>query len=290
MFENIFKNQMPQYQHFDCSITELGGMTNKNYLITVSNEKYVLRVPGTTTHKMINRFHEAENSLNMSQVGFNVETCAFDKETGIKITRFLNDSISLNHQNIKNPEILKKLARRLSYLHKSEIQLANEFNVFQEFTKYLDLLQNKDLFYGYNSHIPEILNFFESINTKPYQKNRKKSPCHNDLVPENILLQNENLYFIDWEYAGMNDPVFDIAAFFLESRINQDEQNLFLETYYIDQEELPDIKRDIMLYQFTQDVLWFVWTLIKAEEHEYFGNYGELRINRAYNTILNLKG
>ncbi|EGZ49376.1 choline kinase [Neisseria wadsworthii 9715] len=289
MLENIFKNLMPQYRDSDCVVTELGGMTNKNYLVTVSDEQYVLRIPGAKTQNMINREYEAKNSLKMSQAGFNVETCIFDQKSGLKITRFLKNSLSLDHKNIKSQAILQNLATRLLELHQSQIKLGNQFDVFQEYTKYLGLLRNKQSFYGYNTYISDILAFLDTAHTRLNQTGRNKVACHNDLVPENLLLQNDKLYFIDWEYSGMNDPVFDIAAFFLESRIHENEQNLFLQTYYADKEDLTAIKRDILLYQFTQDVLWFVWTLVKAEENEHFGDYGEQRISRAHNIMLDLK-
>lgn len=289
MLENTFKRLMPEYQSANCVVSELGGMTNKNYLITVADEKFVLRIPGAQTEKMINRAYEAENSLIMSEKGFNVETCAFDKKTGIKITRFLKESFSLNHELINQSEILENIALHLRKLHQNQIKFNNHFDIYEEFYKYFDLLQNKNSFYNYDFFVPDILKFFEHTCSQLERTGRDKVSCHNDLVPENILCQNTRLYFIDWEYAGMNDPVFDIAAFLLESRLNENQQNLFLNTYYSGEKDLSDIKLDILSHQFTQDVLWFVWTLVKAEKHEHFGNYGSMRINRAYHTMLKLK-
>ena len=53
-------------------------------------------------------------------------------------------------------------------------------------------------------------------------------PCHNDTVPENFVKDNEKLYLIDWEYSGMNDPMWDLAAHCLECEFSEDEEELFL--------------------------------------------------------------
>lgn len=53
-------------------------------------------------------------------------------------------------------------------------------------------------------------------------------PCHNDLVAENFLkAEDGTIYLIDWEYSGMNDPMWDIAALFLESNFTDESQDYF---------------------------------------------------------------
>ncbi|HDR1123081.1 TPA: phosphotransferase, partial [Pasteurella multocida] len=113
-------------------------------------------------------------------------------------------------------------------------------------------------------------------------------PCHNDLVPENILIKDNRIYFIDWEYSGMNHPLFDIAAFFLESKLLQEQQESFLK-YYNNNINFNLIKNDIIAFQFTQDVLWFLWTIIKEENNEFFDGYAKARIDRAYQSMLTLQ-
>lgn len=109
------------------------------------------------------------------------------------------------------------------------------------------------------------------------------------MVPENILLNQEDIYIIDWEYSGMNDCMFDIAAFFLESQLSDKEKETFLLQYFENNLDIHIVKREILFYQFTQDILWFVWTLIKEENNENFGDYGINRFKRALNNMSNIK-
>ncbi|OOF46019.1 hypothetical protein BKK52_11805 [Rodentibacter trehalosifermentans] len=258
-------------------------MTNKNYIVITRQDKtgYVVRIPGAITENLIIRKNEAINSFVMSEAGFNVETCFFDSQSGIKITQYLSDSYALDHQNIKDLSILKLIAEKLYLLHQSPIKLTNQFNVFEEFDKYINLLKNKASFYQYNDEISDLLTFFKTIQTYFSKNIITLAACHNDLVPENILLKEKDIYFIDWEYSGMNDPLFDIAAFLLESNLNQTQQDFFLQCYFKQQEKIEKALEKIALYQFTQDILWFAWTLVKEENGEFFADYGKNRIKRA---------
>ncbi len=67
---------------------------------------------------------------------------------------------------------------------------------------------------------------FEEINKEIILR-----PCHNDLVPENMLLQDDRLFFIDWEYSGLNDPLFDIATIIEEAHLSKEAADFLLETY-----------------------------------------------------------
>ncbi|MCF7530282.1 phosphotransferase [Neisseria lisongii] len=278
---NLIEKIFPNYNGSNAQVNFLGGMTNKNYLIILDNQKYVVRIPGAMTDKLINRYSEADNSIKASNIKINVETYFFDKETGIKVTKFLTNSTALCHNTIKQRNNLKKIADTLATLHNSKIELNNEFNVFEEYQHYLSLLKNKNAFFEYNSDINDVIQLFEIFSCLNKQEKINLVPCHNDLVPENILVKQKECYFIDWEYSGMNDPLFDIAALFLESNFDLEEQQLFLNFYYKEEFNFLELTEKITHYQFCQDVLWFLWTLIKAENNEHFSGYAEKRIERA---------
>ena len=110
-------------------------------------------------------------------------------------------------------------------------------------------------------------------------------PCHNDLVPENFIKDcNGRIYLIDWEYSGMNDPMADFAALFLES--NFDEDNIdFLLARYFDGAIPTHAREKVLIYQVLWDVLWSIWTCIKEAKGDDFGTYGKDRFKRALKMI-----
>lgn len=255
----------------------LGGMTNKNYLVSYNDNQYVVRMPGSATEMLINRENECENSMLTAKEAINIDTLYINPNTGVKITKYISSSeiFSANKQSIT------LLAKKLKALHQSRIVFKNEFNVFTEFDKYILINEEKrrEKGGGCQNIDEKLLALFNLCREYFISLNRKKVPCHNDLVPENILLQGDNLYIIDWEYSGMNDFVFDIASFFIETDLSEEFQNLFLEEYFEKGSiDIEQIKQEIILYQFCQDILWYVWTLIKEEEYT---DYGQTRLNRA---------
>ena len=274
------------------SVDFLGGMTNKNYLATMvdksgNKNEYVIRIPGAMTESLISRYTEAINSKIASDFKFNVETYYFDEISGIKVTKYLRDSQTLNHETIKDITRLKDIAISLRRLHNSKMEFAGNFNVFNKFDDYFNLLKNKNNFLNFHPKINELFLFFLKVKEFFKENLPKLSPCHNDLVPENILVKDQ-IYFIDWEYSGMNDLFFDLAAFLLESRINNDLETIFLQTYF-EKDNISYERQIIKLYQFTQDFLWTLWTVIKQENNEVFEGYGEKRIQSAIKIMQELE-
>ena len=111
-------------------------------------------------------------------------------------------------------------------------------------------------------------------------------PCHNDAVPENFIKSADGrLYLIDWEYSGMNDPMADLAALFLESSFTDENQDYVLNRYF-DSDVPVHAQEKILCYQILWDYLWAQWTVIKEAKGDDFGTYGMDRYTRA---IQNLK-
>ena len=107
-----------------------------------------------------------------------------------------------------------------------------------------------------------------------------RKSCHIDLVPENFIESPQGrLYLIDWEYSSMNDPMWDLAALFLESEFTPPEEEAFLSHYESDQ--TPVSREKIAIYKVLQDAIWSLWTVYKEEQGADFGDYGVSRYQRA---------
>lgn len=71
-----------------------------------------------------------------------------------------------------------------------------------------------------------ILKVFNKIALYFQKQNITVLPCHNDLVPENILIK-DRVYFIDWEYSGKNDILWELANFMIECRLDEELKRYF---------------------------------------------------------------
>ena len=115
------------------------------------------------------------------------------------------------------------------------------------------------------------------------------TPCHNDLVAENFVKGLDGkIHLIDWEYSGMNDPLWDLAALFIESSFSEENLQRALLLYY-DNNIPPCVPQKILIYQILMDILWAIWTRIKETQGDDFGNYGIMRFQRAISNLEKLE-
>ncbi|KAA0548361.1 NTP transferase domain-containing protein [Bacillus sp. BGMRC 2118] len=273
------------------SIQPFGGMTNKNFKMILTNgEEYVLRIPGNGTEQMINRKDEKRNAALASQLGIDEELVYFNDETGVKIARFIPNAETLNAKTAKREDIMVLSTGVLRTLHTSGVTMLNTFDVFEKIEEYeriLDELQveNYPDYLEVKKQVMDVKEIYQSLSIE-------HTPCHNDALYENMVKSGDHkLYLIDWEYGGMNDPMWDLAAHSLEAEFSIEDEELFLSLYFENSEVTDEIKKRIMINKILQDFLWSTWTIIKEAKGDDFGTYGIDRYNRCkYNLNMFLKG
>ena len=262
-----------------------GGLTNYNYIMNIKGTEYVVRQPGTMTHLMIDRKIEKVNNLIASEIGLNSECVYFDEDSGIKISVYIDDSKNIGQINPCSASNLSIVSDLMKKIHSSKKNFPNLFNWQEELEKYetIVLKLNGAFFFDYGRFKKLLLNFMdENI------KDTISVPCHNDTVPENFVVDsNGNGYLIDWEYSGMNDPTWDLAAYILESKLTQEAIEYLLLHYYGDMPEPSEIIK-IKSYMMAQDLLWMVWAMIRHYSGDDFLDYCILRYERFKKNIVNL--
>lgn len=268
----------------EVSIMQIGGMSNKNFKVTKGKLEYVLRVPGNGSEGMVVRSNEEQNSMQACKMGINPPIRYFNAKTGIKLADFVKNAETLNGATIQRPSSMKKIVKIFQTLHHSHVRFGNEFNVFNEIRNYERLLEecNGSMYEGYEDHREKVLRLEDYLN----KLGVSIKPCHNDLVAENFLkAEDGTIYLIDWEYSGMNDPMWDIAALFLENNFSEENQDYFL-SHYFNGKEPENARKKIFVYQILMDWLWSLWTVIKEAQGDDFGTYG---VDRYTHAIDNLK-
>lgn len=264
-----------------CEVTEyqrIGGMTNKNYKIKVNGELIILRLPGVGTDKMIDRKSEIRNVKLLSDKEIDADILYIDEESGIKISKYIKGAETLTGRSAKKEENMILVTNLIRKLHYSDIKMDNSFDVFTELRKYEHIIyENNYKFYsGYRDIRDKIVDIENLI--KIYGV--KYVPSHNDTLPDNFIKdENGRMYLIDWEYSGMNDELWDVAAHAIEAGFSDAEEELFLD-YYFKGETKESDKIKLLMNKIMQDMLWSLWTIIKENEGEDYGNYGIDRYNR----------
>ena len=278
--QNIFKEKDVS----KAEIIKIGGMSNKNFRINLDGKSYVLRVPGNGSEGMVERSNEEFNALEASKLGVNPEIRYFNSETGIKLTDFIENAETLNAATIQRHDNMKKIAQIYQKVHGAHIRLKNEFNIFKEIEKYDILIESAKatMYDGWEDVRPKVMQLEHYLN----ELGVELRPCHNDALYENFIkAMDGTIYLIDWEYSGMNDPMADFAALFLEADFSKENQDYILDKYFNGKIPKNAFKK-ILCYMILWDYLWAQWTVIKEAKGDDFGTYGYNRFQRA---IMNLK-
>lgn len=275
--EKIIKEKLTSLLSTDediLSVEQLGGMTNQNYLVKTTSNQYIVKFFGKGTDKLIDRQNEKFNLELLKDLKLDVENYLFDIEAGIKVNQYIENAETLDSATIKTK--FEKIAPILQTIHASGKELKGEFAPFEEIKKYENLIQGEISYPNYEVVRQSVFSLKDQLE----QIGIDQKSCHIDLVPENFIEGSDgHLYLIDWEYSSMNDPMWDLAALFLESEFTPEEEEDFLAHY--ESERTPVSREKISIYKILQDIIWSLWTIYKEENGADFGDYGITRYNRA---------
>lgn len=263
------------------NIQRLGGLTNHSYRVTLSNDDVVFRLAGEGTDALIDRQAEQVATKLASRLGIESDILYFDKE-GTKISRYIENAITLSPETIKKTENIKLVAEVLSKLHHSGVDTGVVFDVKQTAEDYEAFIikSGVPLFFDYQQQKDKVLEYISQ-----YQLTHSAQvPCHNDPLSENWIRSGQKMYLIDWEYAGMNDPLWDVADVSIEAGYSVKEDQLLLETYYGKQPTISQRQR-FVVNKIMIDYLWSLWGLTRVPFDDGMAEYASNRYQRMKRNI-----
>jgi thiamine kinase-like enzyme len=259
-----------------------GGLTNVSYKVTTGGAAYVLRLAGDGTAEYIDRKAEEHNARVAAEVGVNADVVYFDATDGTMVTRFV-EGISMNAGDGfgRDPVAPVRVARALKRVHSLGRVFRSRFDVFAAIDGYLDLLR------GWRRPLPE--DYYEvgqrarAVRLALEASPTALVPCHNDPWPGNLLDADGRIYLIDWEYSGMNDPMWDLADLSVEAEFGPEQDRAMMQTYH-GPGLSPALYSRLEVYKAMSDLHWSVWGVVqraKGNPAEDFWSYGLERLGRS---------
>ncbi len=241
-------------------VERLGGLTNRNYLFDCDQGKFVLRLAGEGTSEYIDRKTELHNASIATDAGVNAEILHFDVDTGTMICRYIENSVTLNIELLKNMEAIKRTGKAFRKLHDYEKKFATQFELFEQIDQYLAVLKtlDADLPDGYS----EVQKEAEQVRKALGKFELPNAPCHCDPMVENCIDNGEKVFIIDFEYAGNNDPMWDLGDLSVEGDFNNEQDMVFLRAYFGQEPSEFDHGRMVM-YKAMCDLLWTLWGVVQ---------------------------
>ena len=267
------------------------GMTNRSFLFSVKGAKYIMRIPGEGTDRLINRRQEAEVYKAISGLGLCDDPVYINPDNGYKITSFLEN---VRVCDPSSEEDLRRCMKKLRGFHEMRISVDHTFDIYGQIEFY------ESLWDGAPSIYRDYLRTKEKVlSLRGYVEGLEHDWCltHIDAVPDNFLFyrpvsedaasgadslggvsgaasaaDGEQLQLTDWEYAGMQDPHVDIAMFCIYSLYNRQECDRLIDIYFEGRCN-RSTRTKIYIYIAMCGLLWSNWCEYKRKLGVEFGEY-----------------
>lgn len=244
------------------------GMTNKSFLFKVHDKHYICRIPGPGTELLINRKEEAAVYERVKDLGLTEHIIYIDGNTGYKIAEYYEGARNADPHNWND---MAQCMKAVHKLHDSGLTIGHRFDVRERIQFYETLCKSHGsiLFEDYeqvHGWMMELLDRLDAMD-------RPQTLAHIDDNVDNFLfLPDGQVRLIDWEYAGMCDPLIDVAMCAIYSYYNEEEVERLM-SIYLGRDATEEERFVIYAYIAISGFLWSLWAVYKKALGEEFGEY-----------------
>ena len=241
-------------------VSRLGGLTNRVFLVESARGAHVLRIPGAGTEEYINRKVEAVAARAAARAGVSPEVVA-TTDDGLMLTAAIANAVTLSPEGFATiAGAPTRAAEVLRKLHASGETFDFRFELFAMIDDYLKVLAGKDteLPDGYHDVLASAEAVRQALNARPLPL----APCHCDPLSENFLDTGDRMWLVDWEYSGMNDPLWDLGDVIVEAKLTPDKEAELIHAYFGGTPSAAEQGR-VVIYKAMCDLLWTLWGLIQ---------------------------
>jgi thiamine kinase-like enzyme len=239
------------------SMARMGGLTNHTYHVTLEDgSEYVVRIPGDGTEELIVRSDEKVSTRLACDLGIDAEMLYFGDD-GSKVTRYIPNAITMSSATLHEKEHIDQMAAIFQKLHSCGVDTGVPFEVFDMAAGYEKIIRDKNvpMYDDYAQVKATVMDIKAQVDTHGAAP---KVPCHNDALCENWVVGDGRMYLIDWEYAGMNDGMWDLADVSIEAGFDAEHDQMFLRSYLGREPDIND-KKHFLASKLYVDYLWTLW-------------------------------
>jgi thiamine kinase-like enzyme len=231
-----------------------GGITNHNFKVSLDDEAFVLRIAGADT-ELLGIDREAEHAAARVAAELGVGPPVVDFVEGSLITYFVEGGV-VPVDDMRRPEALRETAELLRRIHEGPSFPAT-FDAFRVVETYRDTAV---------AHGVEIPPAYEEAKSRADEIEaslgpRPKQPCHNDLLNANFIGSLGGIFIVDWEYAGMGDPFFDLANFAVNHELDDGQIDVLLEAHF--GQALDEHREHLRAMRFMSDFREAMWGVVQ---------------------------
>ncbi|RWN35386.1 MAG: LPS biosynthesis choline kinase [Mesorhizobium sp.] len=248
---------IPMLAGYSGPLERLGGLTN----LVFKAGDFCLRIPGKGTEEYINRANEAVAAREAAKAGVSPEVLHVDPGTGMMVTRYIAGAETMSPEKFRtragSPARAGEAFRKL---HDSGAVFPFRFELFAMIDDYLKVLSTKEVALPAGYH--DVVRDAESVRSALAAHPLPIVACHCDPLCENFLDTGERMWIVDWEYSGMNDPLWDLGDLSVEGKFDAAQDEEMIRAYF-GGEARPAERGRIVIYKSMCDLLWTLWGLIQ---------------------------
>lgn len=246
------------------------GMTNRSFSFLANDTKYIMRIPGEGTEQLINRSNEAKIYSLIADFPYIEKVNYINPQNGYKISEFIEGSVSCDASDGNQ---VRKCMKVLRELHSLQVSSGVRFELFDHLEFYESLWGRQ----------PSIFEDYAVVKNQVYRlrsyvlKNKNSDViCHIDANADNFIFSEDSgassIHLIDWEYAGQQDPLVDVAMFAIYAGYTKEQIDGLL-TAYLNRQ--PELREKILIYSYVSicGLLWSNWCQYKQNLGVEFGEY-----------------
>lgn len=242
-------------------IERLGGLTNQVFKVADSGHAYCLRIPGPGTEEYIDRANEAEAARQAAEAGVSPALVHVDPASGVLVTRYQDGALTMTPQAFRERAgAPARAARAFHALHTAGLRFPFRFELFAMIDEYLGVLAGKEVAFptGYHDVLAAAGEVRSALQAHPLPL----AACHCDPLCENFLDTGQRMWIVDWEYSGMNDPIWDLGDVSVEAEFDAEQDAEMMEAY-CGGAPTPALMGRMVIYKAMCDLLWTLWGLIQ---------------------------
>lgn len=242
-------------------ISELsGGLTNTNFLVEADGARYVVRIPGRSTELLaVDRENERHNAEAASTTGVSPRLVEYLDEWNVMVLEFVPGE-TMSAAALRSPEQARRIAASLRRLHAGP-RFLHDFDMFRLTEFYMRVCDEHRVSIpeGFQDRLAQVAPVERAFAANPVDT----VPCHNDLLAENYIDDGRQLWIVDFEYSGNNDPCFELGDTAQECGFEQALREELCEAYF--GKARDDRLARMNLQALMADVGWTLWAAIQAK-------------------------
>lgn len=244
------------------AITRMTSNTNRVYLAEAGGHGLVVRLSGKGTDEFLARDAELHNARVAAEAGVSAEVVLADIGRGLMVTRRIPDVVTMTPALFRSrPGAPARAARVLRRMHDWPAPFQGRFDLWENLDRYGEIVRREG--WGVPEGYDRLIAGARAAQAALDVHGTLDRPCHCDPVPENFLDDGTRMWLVDWEYAGTNDPFWDLGQVSMEGDFGPGQDREML-TAWLGHEPGPQHVGRLHVYKAFCNTLWTLWGLIQA--------------------------